>query len=116
MPVTRMYANTEVRANAGAVALMRGPIVYCLEGVDNGERLQELRIPREAVIEAGEYEENLLSGIIPLTLEGIRVKTNTQELYTEEAPVRETVKIKAIPYYAWGNRGLNQMRVWVLEA
>lgn len=115
MPVTRIYANTAVRANAGAVALTRGPIVYCLEGVDNGERLQELRIPRDAEVKINKYEEETLSGVVSLSMEGLRVKTATTELYTDKPPVTEAVTIKAVPYYAWGNRGLNQMKVWILE-
>ena len=37
------------------------------------------------------------------------------ELYSEEEPVFEPVKLRAVPYFAWGNRGLNQMRVWMHE-
>lgn len=47
MPVRKVFANKRVRADAGCVALMRGPIVYCFEGVDNGTDIQALRIPRE---------------------------------------------------------------------
>lgn len=46
MPVEKIYANTAVRADAGCVALMRGPLVYAFESVDNGDQLQALRIPR----------------------------------------------------------------------
>ncbi len=114
MPVIRVYANTKVREDAGCVAFMRGPIVYCFEGVDNGNELQTLRIPKSAMIHAEDYQENLLNGIMPLTVEGIRVKGN-EELYSEEPFVKEKTMIKAIPYYAWGNRGINQMRVWMPE-
>ena len=47
LPVRKIYANTNVREDEGCVALMRGPVVYCFEGVDNGECIQALRIPRE---------------------------------------------------------------------
>jgi DUF1680 family protein len=87
-----------------------------LEGVDNGERLQELRIPRDAEIKIDNYEEENLSGVVSLSFEGLRVKTDTTELYTDKPPVAELAAMKAIPYYAWGNRGLNQMKVWILEA
>lgn len=115
IPAVRMYTNSAVRQNSGSVALMKGPFVYCLEGVDNGERLQELRIPKDAELIEEKYEEALLSGIVPLTIDGIRVKTRTDELYSQQPPVTEPALIKAIPYYAWGNRGLNQMKVWILE-
>jgi DUF1680 family protein len=115
LPVTRMYANASVRVDAGCVALMRGPLVYCVEGVDNGEKLQELRIPRDATITVGDYDEAILSGIVPLTIDGVRVKGVSTELYSEQGPTKEPAVIKAIPYYAWSNRGLNQMKVWILE-
>ena len=44
LPVRKIYANTNVREDEGCVALMRGPVVYCFEGVDNGECIQALRI------------------------------------------------------------------------
>ena len=44
----------------------RGPIIYTFEGVDNGEDLQTLRIPREAKIEALPYQADLLEGIVAL--------------------------------------------------
>lgn len=48
MPVTRMYSHPLVRANAGKVALQRGPLVYCLEQADNGANLHELALPKMA--------------------------------------------------------------------
>lgn len=115
MPATRMYANSSVRQDAGCIALMRGPIVYCIEGVDNGEKLQELHIPRTAEITVGEFDEAALSGIVPLKIEGVRVRCITNELYSDQAPIVEPAVISAIPYYAWSNRGLNQMKVWIPE-
>ena len=46
--------------------------------------------------------------------DGIRVYSK-DTLYSEEKPVQEKVRMMAIPYFAWGNRGLNQMRVWMFE-
>lgn len=114
MPVRRIRTNTAVRENAGCVALLRGPIVYCFEGVDNGEQLQELRIPKHAEIKVEVCKEGPLAGMSTLTLTGVRVHS-TEALYSEEEPVVQEVPMKAVPYYAWGNRGLNQMKVWMLE-
>ena len=72
MPVRRIYANAHVRADAGCVALMRGPIVYCFEGVDNGENLQALSIPRDAKIVPVTCKEGVLRGLTLLTVKGIR--------------------------------------------
>ena len=62
----RVYADPRVKADAGCVALMRGPVVYAFEGVDNGEDLAACRIPREAPLEAMPFDPDLLGGIIPL--------------------------------------------------
>lgn len=56
----------------------------------------------------------LLKGNILLKLDGFRM-VGGQELYSEKPPVKEKDEITAIPYYAWTNRGENQMRVWVQE-
>lgn len=115
MPVRRIYANTAVRADAGCAALKRGPVVYCFEGVDNGPQLQALRLPRESCFVPVPAEDPMLAGSLILKGEGIRL-ISSDRLYSEEAPKEEPVPLKAVPYYTWGNRGLNQMRVWMLEA
>ena len=116
MPVRKIYANTKVREDVGCVALMRGPVVYCFEGVDNGGQLQALYVNRtlDAAVVAG--EGNLFEGMSLLDVAGHRlVYSGGTELYSEEEPVFESVMLRAIPYFAWGNRGLNQMRVWIHE-
>lgn len=115
MPVRRVYCNTRVRDNAGKVALMRGPFVYCFEEKDNGAHLQEIRIPQDAQIEEEMIKDGPLAGLVELTLTGER-RVLHGELYTEKKPERESVSLKAIPYFAWGNRGENEMSVWLLEA
>ena len=114
MPVRKIYCNTAVRENEGCVALMRGPLVYCFEGIDNDGCLQELRIPENTEFISSFIETEQLKGMIAIEFDGIRMRSN-EALYLEEQPVQEKVRIKAIPYFAWGNRGLNQMRVWMLE-
>lgn len=114
MPVRKIYASQKVREDAGCVALMRGPVVYCFEGADNGELLQSLRIPKQLSAKAVKCEEGVLKGNMLLKLKGIRM-TGSEELYSEEPPRAEETELTAVPYYTWGNRGLNQMRVWMLE-
>ncbi|WP_455615933.1 glycoside hydrolase family 127 protein [Eisenbergiella sp.] len=114
MPVRKIYCNTAVRENEGCVALMRGPFVYCFEGVDNGGRLQELRIPENAEFTHSVMDTEPLKGMTAVEFDGIRVHSR-EELYSEEKPAQEKVRMKAIPYFAWGNRGKNQMKVWMLE-
>lgn len=114
MPVRRIYANPAVRANAGRVALMRGPLVYCLEGIDNSAPLQALHLPRSSGFELHPAPEGVLKGNLLLTAQGLR-NVSGPVLYSDEPPRQEPVTLTAVPYYAWGNRGLNQMLVWIPE-
>ncbi len=114
MPVRRVYANPMVRADVGCVALMRGPVVYAFEGIDNGEALQTLRIPRDAEIKALPYDPDLLRGVVVLEVAGRR-KNEMKDLYAGAPAGEEEVTLKAIPYYAWCNRGMTHMRVWMPE-
>lgn len=114
LPVRKVYANTNVREDEGCVALMRGPVVYCFEGVDNGECIQALRIPREIKAKTELCMEGVLEGNVLIQLPGYRMESS-DALYSEERPKRTDVMLTAIPYYAWANRGENQMRVWMPE-
>lgn len=114
MPVRRIRANSAVRDDVGCVALMKGPVVYCFEGVDNGGRLQELRIPKHAEIAVRTCETPPLAGMQVLEFTGARVRSGP-ELYSEEEPEITSAPMRAIPYFAWANRGINQMRVWMPE-
>ena len=114
MEVRKAYANQHVREDAGCVALLRGPVVYCFEGVDNGEMIQSLRIPRQAQVTPFVCEEGVLKGNTLLKMEGSRM-VGGEDLYSEKPPVKERATLTAIPYYAWANRGETQMRVWMLE-
>ncbi len=114
MPVRRIHTNTFVKENIGCVALLRGPIVYCFEEKDNGPNIQELHIKKNEKIEVGNYDPELLGGIVTLKTKGLRIYAN-HELYFEGEFNQQEEELSAIPYYAWGNRGLNQMRVWMHE-
>ena len=114
IPVKRMRQNTSSINNIGKTALVRGPFVYCFEGADNNAPLQELSIPRSSEI----YPEICCDGVLKdLTLLAVKGRKNHigGELYTEALPECEDICLKAVPYFAWGNRGLNQMRVWMPE-
>ena len=116
MPVRKVYANTKVREDVGCVAIMRGPVVYCFEGVDNGEDIQTLFVDRELKASTVTGTDGVLSGMTLLDIAGKRLTyAGGDDLYSEQAPRMEDVTLRAIPYFAWGNRGLNQMRVWMHE-
>jgi hypothetical protein len=110
----RVYSNTRVRANTGCVALMRGPLVYCFEEKCNGGELAALRLPRPNEIKAAQEKVENIGNIVVLDVPGLRMKSG-DNLYDDSPPVSEEVSLRAVPYYAWGNRGSGGMKVWVTE-
>ena len=102
-----------MRADAGRVCLMRGPVVYCLEEVDNGENLSALRaLPGEPVTET--ELPGLPYGLKALRLSGMRAEDSVgSALYAPYAPRETPVTLTAVPYACWGNRGQGEMQVWV---
>ena len=113
MKIRKIYANLKVREDAGCVAFMRGPIVYCFEGVDNPGLLQSYHIFEDAKMEEKVCKEGLLKGCVLLKIKARKLETVGDSLYSEVAPVRTLATLTAVPYYTWGNRGENQMRVWM---
>ena len=71
LPVKRVYANQAVRKDAGCVALMRGPVVYCLEEADNGKELSACAF-RRGRNEVQERELSELGNFVGLTIKGIK--------------------------------------------
>lgn len=103
----------KVRANAGMVALQYGPLVYCVEQIDNGENLHQLLIDPAKPVTAT-YENELLNGVTKLVAEGYRQSLAQESLYaTWRNNARQPVHITFVPYFAWANRGVGEMRVWV---
>lgn len=116
MPVKLYRANPLVREDAGQLAVMRGPIVYCLEEADNGRNLHLLRLGNTRGDDfAVCYEENTLGGVNVLVSPGLRETESwaAEGLYAEEELSAQPVTLRWIPYYAWANRGVGEMRVWV---
>ena len=110
----KVYASSRVPADTGCAAVQRGPVVYCAEGVDNDGDVLALSLSENGVVREGAYDPQLLGGIVPLEAEGWRT-CSSQELYSRKRPQREPEMIHMVPYYTWGNRGENQMRVWLPE-
>jgi DUF1680 family protein len=117
MPVERLYAHPEVRADIGRVALKRGPLVYCLEHADNeGIALERARLPRDAKIEAREMP-HLFDGIVGISAAGKSAGVGWGDrLYRNAPPEDARAELLAIPYYLWCNRGSGRMVVWIPEA
>ena len=117
MPVTRVAADPRVREDIGKVAVTRGPLVYCLEEKDNGSDLHLLRLPRSAKFAVHEAPD-LLDGVTVVTAEGLRRSDSwtANSLYAPAGEPEETPRtLTFIPYYAWANRGIGEMCVWIRE-
>lgn len=111
-------AHPLVEETAGQAAVERGPLVYCLEGLDAGvETIDELAIPSDIRLEPEELE---IEGRTVTALKGTFFRRITEEGYDSSAlyqdyPYRgyEEVTARMIPYFAWDNRGMDEMRVWL---
>jgi hypothetical protein len=90
MAIRRVLANDAVTEDQGKAVIERGPLVYCLEAVDNGGKTSGITLPLDAAL-THEFRANLLGGVDVIT-----------------GP-----SVTAIPYFAWANRGRGEMAVWV---
>jgi uncharacterized protein len=106
MPIKRIKADPRVKDNVGRVALQRGPIVYCVEAIDNNGRAMNLALPPDAELSA-EHRGQLLGGVTV-----IKGKALARQKENERA---KSVEFTAVPYYAWDNREPGEMVVWLPE-
>jgi uncharacterized protein len=118
MPIQVVWAHPAVRDLQGRVALERGPIVYCLEGVDppgillDRTAIDPHHVPNEFQVV---QDENLLGGIRLLRGKGSIANEGewADVLYRSQRPSSKSIDITAIPYYAWENRAAGEMRIWL---
>ena len=95
----------------GMTALMRGPLVYCFEGADNGG-IRDILLDKSAAPTVGDFSPELLGGTVTLTVKAYRI-SDINSLYSDEEERLAPCEATAVPYYTWGNRGENDMRVWM---
>ena len=116
MQPERLYAHPDVRADAGRVALRRGPLVYCCEQHDNAMPVNRLSLPSEAKM-AARHDVGLLGGITVVEAPAQAEETEGwgTTLYRNTPPPRVATMLTAVPYYAWCNRGSNAMQLWLRE-
>ena len=93
LPVRRVMSHENIEDNRGRVAVERGPLVYCAEGIDNGGAALDLALPDDAPLVV-ERDEGLLGGMTKIRSDGVTL----------------------IPYYAWSHRGAGEMNVWLARA
>jgi len=97
MPVRRVICHERVKNNQVRVALERGPLVYCAEGVDNNGRVLDLVLPDDARLRSA-FRPDLLNGVVVIKAES------------------KPRNFMAVPYHSWLNRGQNEMTVWFWRA
>lgn len=112
-------ANPLVREDYGKVAVQRGPVIYCAEGVDNGDNLHLIQLDINSAIKAN-FEQNLFSGVVTLNLQGQRMTVDNKlwqdKLYqpiNQAKNDEEAIQIKLIPYFCALNRGETEMSIWL---
>ncbi|MDR2483942.1 MAG: glycoside hydrolase family 127 protein [Treponema sp.] len=114
MPVVFVETSPHVRETRGKAAVMRGPLVYCLEEADNGKELCRLHLgtPKGYSVL---HEQDVLEGVTVISFVGKREKdwTNNALYRIMETSVLEDKPLRFIPYYAWANRGPGEMTLWV---
>jgi DUF1680 family protein len=118
MPVRMIIADPMIEQTRNQVAIMRGPIVYCLESIDlpKDVQLEDICLPASAKWRT-RYKPDLLGGVTVLTTKALAIKKTT---YRDIGGYRQVSEAKArhadislIPYYAWNNREEPKMTVWL---
>ncbi len=104
MPVQQITANPKVKDDLDRIALQRGPLVYCLEEVDNTGKMQHMYLTQKVVFNT-EFHNDLLNGVTV-----IKGKARVRNF---DGAKTETMEITAVPYYAWDNRQPGRMMVWL---
>jgi hypothetical protein len=120
MPVRQIEAHPYTLENTGRVALMRGPLLYCLEGVDNpGVDLRDVTLPAEEIAIEEAFIPTLLGGVSVLRFAAQVAPLDagwSGRLYRpaqSHGASRRSIEVLAVPYYAWANRDPGPMQVWL---
>lgn len=103
------FANQNLGNLNQRAALTKGPLIYCLESIDNGS-LDNICFSLDAKFEEEAIDETILCSAV--LFDGIQLETD-EALYSLCQPVRSVKKLRAIPYFYWGNRGNTDMDVWL---
>lgn len=111
MEVRRIVSRPELKQNADRVALGYGPMVYCVEGADNGNTAFNFILPADAGFSV-QYEPGLLGGVNTISMMASVADPDKDG----QGISMKAVPIKAIPYFSWNNRGAGEMQVWLPTA
>ncbi|MBP3776931.1 MAG: glycoside hydrolase family 127 protein [Prevotella sp.] len=113
MPVRAVKANDKVVDDRGKIAVERGPLVYCAEGIDNQDfSIFNFLMPQKPQFTVSDYQ---IDGNrdVKFSVKAISVKGNAAEQDAQGTPVVKTATLTMIPYYAWNHRGPGLMEVWM---
>ena len=110
MKVRFVEARREAVFNCGRYAVMRGPVVYCMESLDNCSSLRDVCLDGRARFIQGKHEE---LGVPTLKVKAYRRPDDGDApLYRNRQNKFETMTATLIPYYAFANRDICEMQVW----
>ncbi len=110
MKIHFIEANPYVQDNSGRYAVQRGPIVYCMEEIDNGENLRDITL-----LENSEKKVVCEEGIpAPVIFIGAERRPATNQLYSIKNDERVSFTARLIPYFAFANREATDMLVWTM--
>jgi hypothetical protein len=108
MDVKQVVARNEVSQDEDRVALQRGPLVYCVEGADNGNQAWNIIVPEKTTFTTT-HRTDLLEGVTTIQFQSPAVTVGADGT----SVTTEMKTVTAIPYYSWCNRGQNAMQVWL---
>ena len=111
MPIRFLEAHPKVRVDCGKIAVSRGPIVFCIEAVDNDYPLGDIRLDKNAEFK---FSKDPALGVPVLDTVGYIRDWDDDTLYGDEAKLKE-VPVRLIPYLAFANRGSTDMIVWTMK-
>jgi DUF1680 family protein len=116
-------ANPRVAENRGRVAVRRGPVIYCMEELDQPKGVALADVSLDISSQRGkdfqhEYKTDLLDGVVVLRHRGGVFESSSadQSLYGPvnlATPKTRPENVTFIPYYVWANRQSCSMQVWV---
>jgi len=109
-----IHCNPHVRANIQKGAIVKGPVVYCLEQTDNFENLAAIVLEEDVELTES-YDQSLMGGVTVIQAKAKQISSPEWggELYSGKRPQYKSVDIKAVPYGLWGNREAGEMIVWI---
>jgi len=132
MKPVKVWANTRIIEDTGKAAVMRGPILYAAEEVDNGKQLASLYLGKDPVTlmekktaskvddetDTGKEAdlndpEGILKSQITLKAKGYRLVSADEKAYSTAKPALKRQDLILVPYFLWGNRGRGEMRVYL---